>query len=239
MLKLGWYKYRGRDEDILVPSLSWFFLNQYLSHTASPHTGHEKHNEALRHYIMNASVTVPGLTDQLWPHPPNITRTHTYTVYSCTQLWWKEVISVLQEVWEQDIFHWEGCQVFPLYTSLTLLFSPLYIVSVLRRSTPAYTSLYFHSLPLCFTVSLSLFLSVGRIRGRMGYSKSSLLTAGCKDSSVNQSQRCGDTESRWGQRLGSRSVSRHYQPCTRSPIRINTVTAYRSAGLCHTCSVMS
>lgn len=72
------------QQDVLVPSLSWLFLNQYLSHTARPHTGHKTHNEAWRHYIMSPTVTVPGLTDQLWPQP---TQHHSCSHIYCTQLY--------------------------------------------------------------------------------------------------------------------------------------------------------
>lgn len=74
-------------------------------------------------------------------------------IYSCTQVWWKDAISLLQKVWEQDIFHWEGCQAFPLYTSLSL--SSLLSTLFLCCSTPACTSLCFHSLSH-FNASLSL-----------------------------------------------------------------------------------
>lgn len=111
-----------------------------------------------------------------WPLlGPASCHTYTPTVYRCAHLWWKDVISLLQEVCMQDIFHWEGCQGFPLYPSLTLLSPLLYIVSFLCRSASACMSMHFHSLPLCVIVSPSLLLSVCRIQWCMAYRKFSLL----------------------------------------------------------------
>lgn len=59
----------------------------------------------------------------------------------------------------QDIFHWEGCQVFPLYTSLTLLSPLLYITFSVAPLQPVCLCISTLShfallcLPLCFCLS--------------------------------------------------------------------------------------
>lgn len=170
--------------------------------------------------------------DCLWHYRPAMTTstqhepTHTGSYIYCTQLYTGVVKGCYQ--------HFRGglggghiilgrLPVFPsLHVFHTLILSSLYCFFSLSLHSSLYVSL-----SLCSTVSLSLFLSVGRIWGRMGYSKSSQVNAGCKDSSFNQTQRCRNTESRRGKRPGSQSVNQYNQPRTRSHIRINTVATYR------------
>lgn len=134
------------------------------------------------------------------------THKHTHStihfVYSCMWSCWKDFISLSQQVWERDIFHWDVCQVFPLFSSLTLLFSLLDIVSFpLSLHSSLYISVFPSSLSLCFNVSLSLnlCLSTGSTDIWHSLNLNQPLTAGCK---VNQSQWCRDTESCWGKGLG-------------------------------------
>lgn len=100
------------------------------------------------------------------------------------------------------------------------------------------SNLYASAFPLpffcpCLTVQLCFFffLFLGRIQGHtcMSYSKSLLLTAGCRDSSVNHTQQCRDTESCRDKGLEDDRISNPtLSPCTRSNIRINTEEAYTS-----------
>lgn len=140
-------------------------------------------------------MTAPGIIDQLWPPIATYATSNITCMQLCTAVV-KRCYRFITESLGAAHISLGRLPVFfspSLHLSHTLILDSLHCFFSLTLLSSLYISVF--QLSLCFTVSLSVFLSVGSIQGCMGYSKSWLLTAGCKDYSVNQSQQCGDTES--------------------------------------------
>lgn len=158
-----------------------------------------------------------------------------HTVHSCTWLWLKDFIWILQQVWEYSI----SLKMLPGFSSLLLCHTVILPSLHCFFSVSLLSNPYASAFPLSLfrprlTVPLSVFLFLGRIQGHtcMRYSKSLLLTAGCRDSSVNHTQQCRHTESCRDKGLEDDPISNPtLSPCTRSNIRINTEEVYTSISL--------
>lgn len=183
-------------------------------------------------------MTAPGIIDQLWPPIATYATSNITCMQLCTAVV-KGCYRFITESLGAAHISLGRLPVFfsPLCTSLTLLFSILYIVSFLWRSSPACTSLYFNSLFALLSPSLCFCLSA------VSRDVWDTVNPGCWLQAVKTTQLIKVSSAGTLNHAGSKAWEPVSKPALsalhQTPITYqNKYNGSLSAGLYHACSIM-